>query len=222
MDELKARIEDLLESEARGKQAEAEALEARMADLQARRVRFTVRGREIYAEFVEPRLRLLERYFDDVEVRPPGRGLLRGSARFDARGRLEGEATFWVEIRSQAECTELQVVCRMRIIPRLMDYRHGGQISFDLEAIDREALARFLDDEIVEAMKTYLRMKQEPAYRPLQQVVDPVCGMKFDAESAAATLVHEGKTFHFCAEVCRDAFAERPALYLRLRDSDRL
>lgn len=43
---------------------------------------------------------------------------------------------------------------------------------------------------------------------------DPVCGMWVEPENAAATYEHQGDTYYFCAQGCRDAFAEEPERYL--------
>lgn len=43
--------------------------------------------------------------------------------------------------------------------------------------------------------------------------VDPICGMTVDAAKATAagrTRAHGGKTYHFCSDGCRDAFAAEP------------
>ena len=37
--------------------------------------------------------------------------------------------------------------------------------------------------------------------------VDPVCGMTVTVVPGTPSLVHEGETFYFCREVCKDAFA---------------
>lgn len=44
---------------------------------------------------------------------------------------------------------------------------------------------------------------------PVAIVVDPICGMKVRATPDAPHVTHEGKEVYFCAEACRDAFAER-------------
>ncbi|WP_436925251.1 XdhC family protein [Halosimplex amylolyticum] len=43
---------------------------------------------------------------------------------------------------------------------------------------------------------------------------DPVCGMAVDPETAAATVEHDGRTYHFCCEGCADSFESDPASYL--------
>lgn len=42
---------------------------------------------------------------------------------------------------------------------------------------------------------------------------DPVCGMMVDEKTAAATAVHGGKTFYFCAPGCKGKFLKNPGQY---------
>lgn len=44
-------------------------------------------------------------------------------------------------------------------------------------------------------------------------VTDPVCGMEIDEEQAAAAIEHDGSTYYFCSESCRDQFAADPERY---------
>lgn len=59
------------------------------------------------------------------------------------------------------------------------------------------------------------RQTPEPDEEGGMDVKDPVCGMSFDAEDAAATAEHEGRTYYFCAEHCRRAFQEDPERFVR-------
>lgn len=45
------------------------------------------------------------------------------------------------------------------------------------------------------------------------KVVDPVCGMEIEAETAAAKAEYQGKTYYFCMQGCRDKFVADPAKY---------
>jgi Cu+-exporting ATPase len=45
-------------------------------------------------------------------------------------------------------------------------------------------------------------------------VEDPVCHMRVDPASAAATRVHAGTTYSFCSEGCAEAFERAPETYL--------
>ena len=44
--------------------------------------------------------------------------------------------------------------------------------------------------------------------------VDPVCGMTVDPADAAATVAHDGETYHFCCHGCADSFENDPSSYL--------
>ena len=46
------------------------------------------------------------------------------------------------------------------------------------------------------------------------QVKDPVCGMDVHPESAAGSVDHDGRTYHFCSRHCVDQFRADPAHYL--------
>lgn len=45
-------------------------------------------------------------------------------------------------------------------------------------------------------------------------VTDPVCGMTIDEREAAATVEHDGKTYHFCSKHCAHRFTEHPEDYV--------
>jgi YHS domain-containing protein len=44
--------------------------------------------------------------------------------------------------------------------------------------------------------------------------VDPVCGMDVEPDKAAATSEYKGKTYYFCAEMCKKKFDDDPGKYL--------
>jgi YHS domain-containing protein len=43
---------------------------------------------------------------------------------------------------------------------------------------------------------------------------DPICGMNVTESEAAASLIHNGRTFYFCAQSCYEAFKKAPDKYL--------
>lgn len=44
---------------------------------------------------------------------------------------------------------------------------------------------------------------------------DPVCGMDIEPDKAAASYEYKGKTYYFCAEGCKNKFAENPEDFLK-------
>ena len=43
---------------------------------------------------------------------------------------------------------------------------------------------------------------------------DPVCGMTIPQGRARATAPHEGKTYYFCSQSCKEQFEKKPELYI--------
>jgi YHS domain-containing protein len=43
---------------------------------------------------------------------------------------------------------------------------------------------------------------------------DPVCGMMVDEKTAAGTSEYQGKTYYFCAAVCKKKFDEQPEKFV--------
>lgn len=43
---------------------------------------------------------------------------------------------------------------------------------------------------------------------------DPVCGMSVEPSEAPARIEHEGVTYYFCCQACRDAFQAQPEQYI--------
>jgi YHS domain-containing protein len=51
------------------------------------------------------------------------------------------------------------------------------------------------------------RQNTEPTF------TDPVCGMQLSHNTAPETTTHAGRTYYFCAAVCREAFEADPERY---------
>ncbi len=51
------------------------------------------------------------------------------------------------------------------------------------------------------------------------KVHDPVCGMRFRPEKAAAVIEYGGRTIYFCTTACRRQFEEAPQRYVPMTGS---
>lgn len=51
--------------------------------------------------------------------------------------------------------------------------------------------------------------------------VDPVCHMKVSGSNTVLSFTIGSKTYHFCAETCRDAFISDPNKYLQAKTTQR-
>jgi YHS domain-containing protein len=44
-------------------------------------------------------------------------------------------------------------------------------------------------------------------------VKDPVCGMMIDEKTAAGKSEYQGRTYYFCATICKTKFDQNPQAY---------
>jgi YHS domain-containing protein len=51
--------------------------------------------------------------------------------------------------------------------------------------------------------------------KEIPMVTDPVCKMQIDENKAAGKSEYNGKTYYFCAVVCKKKFDENPQAYAK-------
>ncbi|HYX69701.1 MAG TPA: YHS domain-containing protein [Terriglobales bacterium] len=44
---------------------------------------------------------------------------------------------------------------------------------------------------------------------------DPVCGMQVDEKQAKAQIQHQGQTYYFCSDQCKQRFEKNPQQFVR-------
>ncbi len=53
-----------------------------------------------------------------------------------------------------------------------------------------------------------------------EKAIDPVCGMEVEPTTDAPTFVHEGVTYFFCCDHCRERFSTDPSQFLEDHGSE--
>jgi hypothetical protein len=97
----------------------------------------------------------------------------------------------------------------LEIIPVLMRFNAHAEVEFPLNAVDKDAVARWFDDRIVEFLQTYFSMGENEIYLKDEMVEDPIARVTFPKVVAAATLEWQGQKFYFIGEETRREFAEK-------------
>jgi YHS domain-containing protein len=92
------------------------------------------------------------------------------------------------------------------ILPIYMQFEKHAELSFPLDGMDRDAVAKWFDDRIVAFVKVYLSLYENEYYLKDHMVEDPVAHVRFPSFVAAATVQQGGKTFYFISEETRKAF----------------
>lgn len=155
-----------------------------------------------------PRLEALtQRFGEKVNVTP---SLSRG--RREARFSFDSELAH-IDLRFAvfADVDVRNVVCQydLQILPILMKFDSHSEFEFPLESADVEGMSKWLDDQIVSFVKTYLSLHENALYLKGHMVLDPVAKVQFPKFAAGAVAEFDGKTYHFVSEETCKAFAEQ-------------
>jgi YHS domain-containing protein len=153
----------------------------------------------------KPRLEaLVARFGDHVKAAPHIASSSREvSLEFQsdlARIRLRFSATTDHDVR------KLILNYDLEIIPVLMQFDSHRVAEWPLDALDEQAIGDWVDDRIVEFVKTYLALHENEYYLKDHMVVDPVAGVRFPSFAAAAKVEWEGRTYHFMGDDTRRQF----------------
>jgi hypothetical protein len=88
----------------------------------------------------------------------------------------------------------------LEIIPVFFRFEPQDRLDIPLEAYDELAVARWLDDRLIEFANAYLQLHLTKQYRERVLVPDTVAGISFSRYLAVSTLDHGGKTYYFISD----------------------
>jgi YHS domain-containing protein len=103
----------------------------------------------------------------------------------------------------------------LSIIPGLTQFNPHAEVEFPLNAVDKEAVAKWIDDRIVEFIRTYFAMGENDIYLKDYMVEDPVAHVRFPKIAAATTLEWQGQKFYFIGDETRQEFAKQNAIAIK-------
>jgi YHS domain-containing protein len=188
------------------KQAQTERLQEHR-DRQTRLAAFEQQLKALPAIW-KPRLEaLIQRFGDRVKVTPSLTSTSREvSLQFQselARIRLRLSAA------TDQAVEKLILNYNLEILPILMQFDSHEQAEWPLDAIDEQALGNWVDDRLVDFVKTYLSLHENQYYLKEHMVEDPVAGVRFPRFAAGATTEWNGKVYYFIGdETLRDFQAQ--------------
>jgi len=158
-----------------------------------------------------PRLEALAlRFGDRVQATPtitPG----RRQATFQFKADL-ARIQLRFSVAPNFDVTRVAFSYDLEILPMLTQFESHAELEFPLDAVDRPALAQWLDDRIVSFVQTYLSLYENEFYLKRFMVEDPVMRVRFPRHAAGATLEWQGKTYYFVGEESRQEFAKQQGI----------
>jgi hypothetical protein len=186
-----------------------------LAEHKARQKRFEQLTRvfEGLREVWKPRLEVLIKKFGDRVQTTPRIVPSTREVSFEfqsnlARVRLRFSATTDRDVRKVILSYDLE------IIPVLMRFEPHVEIEFPLEAVDKDAVAKWMDDRIIQFVQTYFALGDNDMYLKDDMVEDPIAHVRFAKYAASATLDWQGRTFYFIDDETRQEFAKQNSIAL--------
>jgi YHS domain-containing protein len=188
-DEAGAALQASQIHEYRQRQTRADALDRTLAEL---------------AEVWRPRLKAFVRKFSDRVRVEPTLELTPGEARLVFPSPL---AQIQLRFSFLADALgNLAIGSDLHLQPLLMRVAAHSQLNMSAEAIDKSALAAWIDDRLLAFVQTYVSLHANEFYLKDHLVEDPVAKVKLPPTAAQATLCWQGKTLYFIAEETKRAF----------------
>jgi hypothetical protein len=165
-------------------------------------------------EISKPRLELLTKKFGDrVQVKPrvvpSSREVVLNFQSHLAHVRLKFSGF------TDRDVQKVILAYDLEIIPILMRFNPHAEIEFPLNAVDKEAAAKWIDDRIVEFIQTYFSMGENEIYLKDEMVEDPIAHVRFPKFAAGATLESDGQKYYFIGEETRREFAQKNKIAIK-------
>jgi hypothetical protein len=91
----------------------------------------------------------------------------------------------------------------LSIIPVLMRFKHHDEVEFPLSDVNKEAVAKWIDDRIVDFVQAYFSMGENEIYLKDFMVEDPIAHVRFPKYAAATTLEWKGQKVYFIGDETR-------------------
>lgn len=108
--------------------------------------------------------------------------------------------TLTFSVAPNLDVTKLVLNSELLIIPMYFEYERYDRLEVPLENVDKDAVARWIEDRLVACVKAYLSVKDNNLYIQRAMVQDPISKAKFLPAEAAAKLEHEGQTHYFASQ----------------------
>ncbi|MBA3769517.1 MAG: cadmium-translocating P-type ATPase [Blastocatellia bacterium] len=123
------------------------------------------------------------------------------------------------ENSSKSGDTFIDPICGMTVEPNTaaVSYEHDGTTYY---FCSKGCLNKFLAEKEQTSVpvkisgKTEVVQHGEMAATPGSTLIDPVCGMSVEPDTAAGKYEYEGKTYYFCSGGCLSKFKQNPVSFL--------
>lgn len=174
--------------------------------------RFLAIARRI-RKLVQARLAALARKFP-CEARPTvfhGARRYHGAVTVAVRCEL-AEVKFRLALSHDSDVRTLYLYYDLDILPIYIKFTPHERLELPLEAFDEAAVARWIDDRLVEFARAYLQIPLTEPYQREHMVTDPIANVRFPKSFARMSLQHQGRTYYFISDETCWEFEKRQGI----------
>jgi hypothetical protein len=162
----------------------------------------------------KPRLELLVKKFGDRIQTTPRIVPSTREVTFDFQSRL-ARVSLKFSAFTDRDIQKVILSYDLSIIPALIRFNPHAEVDFPLDAVDKQAAAKWIDDRIVEFVRTYFSLGENDIYLKDYMVEDPVAHVRFPKFAAATTLDWQGQKLYFIGAETRQEFAKQNGIAIK-------
>ena len=107
------------------------------------------------------------------------------------------------------DLTKIALDYDLLIVPMFFDYERHARMEAPLAALDKSAIGKWIDDQLISCVRAYLAMQDNDAYIQRAMVEDPVTKARLLPADAKAKLQHAGRTLYFATEASMQEYKRK-------------
>lgn len=123
-----------------------------------------------------------------------------------------------VQLKLAATCDEdvRNVIASydLEILPIFLKFDSHHELSQPIETCSVDKIASWIDDRLVEFVRTYLSLQFVDQYQRDNMVTDPIALQRFPKNFAKGTADYHGNTYYFLSQQTLEEFQKDPASHL--------
>ncbi|MBL8880852.1 MAG: YHS domain-containing protein [Phycisphaerales bacterium] len=193
----------------------------RMEEIEQRQSRLGIVAQHLSSAIIRPRVERLAQHFENAEVLDAAQcGVGRCVCSFAHTERFPATVTLELFVCSDDRMSSALVCYKLEIRPVFIQFEGRDQLAVPLDAVDDARVALWVDQKLITFVDTYLRLLEVEQYQTDNVVVDPVCGMRINKNTAAGEVERRGHKFYFCINECREKFLKEPERWISERTTE--
>lgn len=150
---------------------------------------------------------LANRFADRIKVTPrvaPG----RRQATLEVDSEL-ARIVLKFSVTSDQEVENAVFQYDLDILPIYMKFESHSELALPLDKIDEQALGEWIDERIMNFVRTYMAIYENSHYLKDHMVEDPIAKVRFPKFAAGAKIESGGKTTYFISEETKRQFEQQ-------------